>query len=78
MEYKGRAFAMMHEDRIVLKLDGHDLDVSSNLGWQYFRPHGNRVYLQKWVEVPYYFQDAWPQLAERALDDLKGALGEEI
>ena len=77
MEYKGRAFAMIHEDRIVLKLDGQELDEAGKLGWQYFKHSSRPVYLQKWVEVPFYFHHAWPQLAELALDDLKGSLGEE-
>ena len=77
MEYKGRAFAMIHDDRIVLKLDGQDLGTTGQLGWQYYKPYGRPLYLQNWVEVPFYFHHDWPQLAEQALDDLKGSLGEE-
>ena len=76
MEYKGRAFAMIHDDRIVLKLNGQELVTTSNLGWQYYKPYGRAMYLQNWVEVPFYFHHDWPQLAEQALDDLKGSLGE--
>jgi hypothetical protein len=77
MEYKGRAFAMIYEDRIVLKLNGQDLPASNALGWQYYKPYGKPVYLQNWVEVPFYYHHDWPDLAEQALDDLKGTLGEE-
>ncbi len=77
MEYKGRAFAMIHDDRIVLKLDGQALTSTGNLGWQYYKPYGRPVYLQNWVEVPFYFHQDWPDLAEKALYDLKGTLGEE-
>src|SRR5512134_60557 len=70
MEYKGRAFAMIHDDRIVLKLNGQELPATHVVGWQYYKPYGRPVYLQNWVEVPYYFHHDWPQLAERALDDL--------
>jgi hypothetical protein len=76
MEYKGRAFAMIHDDRIVLKLDGRDLETSGVLAWQYYKPYGKPIYLQNWVEVPFYFHHDWPNLAERALDDLKDSLGE--
>ncbi len=76
IEYKGRAFAMIHEDRIVLKLDGQELPESGVLGWQYYKPHGRPVYLQKWVEVPYYYHHDWPELAEKALYGLKDSLGE--
>lgn len=77
MEYKGRAFAMVYEDRIVLKLNGQELPATAALGWQYHRPYGRPVYLQNWVEVPYYFHHDWPDLAEQALDHLKDVLGEE-
>ena len=76
IEYKGRAFAMMYEDRIVLKLDGHELPESGILGWQYYKPYGRSVYLQKWVEVPFYYHHDWPDLAEKALYGLKDSLGE--
>lgn len=76
MEYKGRAFAMMYDDRIVLNLDGHHLPESGILGWQYFKPYGRPVYLQKWVEVPYYYHTDWPELAQQALDHMKVTLGE--
>jgi len=76
IEYKGRAFAMMHDDRIVLKLDGQELPESGILGWQYYQPLGRPVYLQKWVEVPYYYHHDWPDLAEKALYGLKDSLGE--
>jgi len=68
---------MVYEDRIVLKLNGPDLPISGSLGWQYHRPYGRPVYLQNWVEVPYYFHHDWPDLAEQALDHLKDVLGEE-
>ena len=77
MEYKGRAFAMMYDDRIVLKLDGQTLPDSGILGWQYYKPYGQPVYLQKWVEVPYYYHTDWHDLVEKALDGLKDTLGEE-
>ncbi len=76
IEYKGRAFAMMYEDRIVLKLDGHELPEPGILGWQYYRPYGRPVYLQKWVEVPFYYHHDWPDLAEKALYGLKDSMGE--
>lgn len=76
IEYKGRAFAMMHEDRIVLKLDEHQLPHSKIIGWQYYKPYGKPVYLQHWVEVPYYFHHDWQELAEKALHGLKDSLGE--
>lgn len=76
IEYKGRAFAMMYEDRIVLKLDGHELPESGILGWQYYKPMGRPLYLQKWVEVPYYYHHDWPELAEKVLYGLKDSLGE--
>jgi hypothetical protein len=78
MEYKGRAFAMMHDDRIVLKINGQQLPNLGFLGWQYYKPYGRPVYLQNWVEVPYYFHQDWPTLAQKALDDLKDALGEDL
>ena len=77
MEYKGRAFAMIHDDRIVLKLAGKDLHSSGMLAWQSFKPYGRPVYLQNWVEVPFYFHQDWPDLAEQALVDLKDSLGED-
>ena len=76
IEYKGRAFAMIHEDRIVLKLDGHQLPESRLIGWQYYKPYGRPVFLQRWVEVPYYFHHDWQELAEKALHGLKDSLGE--
>ena len=76
IEYKGRAFAMMHEDRIVLKLDGHELPESRVIGWQYYKPYGRPIYLQHWVEVPFYFHHDWQDLAEKALHGLKNSLGE--
>lgn len=76
MEYKGRAFAMIHEDRIVLKLDRQELPEPGIVGWQYYKPHGNPGYLQKWVEVPYYYHYDWPDLVEKALHGLKDALGD--
>lgn len=76
MEYKGRAFAMMYDDRIVLNLDSQHLPESGILGWQYFKPYGRPVYLQKWVEVPYYYHTDWPELAHQALERLKSSLGE--
>lgn len=76
MEYKGRAFAMIHEDRIVLKLDTQQIPGSRIIGWQYYKPYGKPVYLQRWVEVPYYFHQDWQELAEKALHGLKNSLGE--
>lgn len=67
---------MMYDDRIVLKLDGHSLPDSSTLGWQYYKPYGRPVYLQQWVEVPYYYHTEWHELVEQALDKLKDSLGE--
>src|SRR5690606_34293252 len=46
IEYKGRAFAMIHDDRIVLKLGEDDLPERMAIGWQYYRPYGRPVYLQ--------------------------------
>jgi len=77
MEYKGRAFAMVYDARIVLKLNGRDLPATNSLGWQYYKPYGHPVYLQNWVEIPFYFHQEWPELAEQALDHLKALLGEE-
>lgn len=76
MEYKGRAFAMIHDDRIVLRIDKQRLPETKKIGWQYFKPYGRPVYLQQWVEVPYYFHHDWPELAEKAFLDLKDKLGE--
>ena len=76
IEYKGRAFAMIHEDRIVLKLKGNELPHSKVIGWQYYKPHGRPVFLQQWVEVPYYFHHEWQGLVEKALHGLKDTLGE--
>ena len=67
---------MMYEDRIVLKLDRHLLPESRIIGWQYYKPYGRPVYLQHWVEVPYYFHHEWQELAEKALHGLKDKLGE--
>jgi hypothetical protein len=77
MEYKGRAFAMVCEDRIVLKLSGQDLPPGAALGWQYYKPYGRPLYLQNWVEIPFYFHHDWPSLAQQALDHLKAVLGED-
>ncbi len=77
MEYKGRAFAMIHDDRIVLKLEDQDLPETSAVGWQYYKPYGRPMYLQKWVEVPYYYSHDWPELVEKALLDMKSTLGED-
>jgi hypothetical protein len=76
MEYKGRAFAMVYEDRIVLNLDGQSLPDSGILGWHYYKPYGHPIYLQKWVEVPFYYHADWPDLAEKALIRLKDSMGE--
>ena len=76
MEYKGRAFAMMYEDRIVLKLDDGSLPDTETLGWQYYKPYGQPVYLQKWVEVPFYYHTDWHSLLEQALDGMKITLGD--
>lgn len=67
---------MIHEDRIVLKLQGHELPHSQVIGWQYYKPHGRPVFLQQWVEVPYYFHHEWQGLVEKALHGLKDTLGE--
>lgn len=77
MEYKGRAFAMIQDDRIVLKLEQHDLPETVRIGWQYFRPYGRPVYLQQWVEVPFYYRHDWPELTEKALRGLKDAMGDD-
>lgn len=77
IEYKGRAFAMIHDDRIVLKLGSEDLPERQAIGWQYYRPYGRRMYLQQWVEVPFYYRHDWLDLAERALSGLKGSIGDE-
>ena len=77
MEYKGRAFAMMYDDRIVLKIDSQALPDHGTVGWQYYKPYGQPVYLQKWVEVPFYYHTDWHDLAEQALVGLKDDLGEE-
>jgi hypothetical protein len=77
IEYKGRAFAMIHDDRIVLKLGEDDLPERMAIGWQYYRPYGRPVYLQQWVEVPFYYRHDWHDLAERALSGLKGSIGED-
>lgn len=76
IEYKGRAFAMIHDDRIVLKIRWQDMPDTVTLGWQPYKPYGRPMYLQNWVEVPFYFHDDWPDLAEQALDDLKDHLGD--
>lgn len=67
---------MIHEDRIVLKLDGPQLPESRVIGWQYYKPYGRAVFLQRWVEVPYYFHHDWEDLAVKALHGLKHSLGE--
>lgn len=77
LEYKGRAFAMIHQDRIVLRIGREALPERKAIGWQYFRPQGRPVYLQQWVEVPFYYHEDWQELAERALSGLKGAIGDE-
>ncbi len=76
MEYKGRAFAMVYEDSIVLKIDGHILPETKTLGWQYFKPYGQPIYLQKWVAIPYYYHTDWFDLVQQALHDIKSSLGE--
>ena len=76
IEYKGRAFAMVCEDSIVLKIDGQILPDSKTLGWQYFKPYGQPIYLQKWVEIPYYYHTDWHDLVVKALNNVKVSLGE--
>jgi hypothetical protein len=76
IEYKGRAFAMMHGESIVLKLDDKLLPETKIVGWQYFRRKGRALLFQQWVEVPFYYHTDWPDLVEKALDRLKSSLGE--
>ncbi len=76
IEYKGRAFAMVYHDSIVLKIESQILPDPSTLGWQYFKPYGQPVYLQKWVEISYYYHSDWVDLVEKALNDVKISLGE--
>ncbi len=76
IEYKGRAFGMIQEDRIILRLDNELLPETRQIGWQFYKPNGRPVYLQQWVEVPYYYHHDWPELAEKALIDMKDRLGE--
>lgn len=68
---------MVYADSIVLKIDQQILPASKALGWQYFKPYGQPIYLQKWVEVPYYYHTDWLELAEMALFHVKASLGEE-
>ena len=67
---------MIHDDRIVLKLKGNDIPPARIIGWQYYKPNGRQIFLQHWVEVPYYFHQDWEDLVEKALHGLKDTLGE--
>lgn len=76
LEYKGRAFAMIQEDRIILKLDQEDLPEKVSIGWQYYKSHGKAMFLQQWVEVPFYFRHDWADLTEKALLGVIDTIGE--
>lgn len=76
LEYKGRAFAMVGDDRIILRLSQTDLPEKVNIGWQYYKSNGRALFLTKWVEVPYYYRHDWAELTERALLRIRDTIGE--
>lgn len=76
IEYKGRAFAFCHRDTMIIKYRDADELVNKGIrATQEYRPFQNMMSFSEWREVPFYYQDDWPELAEMALGALKDEIG---
>ena len=76
LEYKGRAFAVCCQDKMLVKI--HDPEVFSNMGIRAaseYRPFNNGIVLKSWRQIPYYYHSDWPDLAELALVALRDEIG---
>lgn len=72
IEYKGRAFAVCCQDKMLVKI--HDPSVFLDRGIRAvseFRPFNNGMTLGNWRLVPFYYHSDWADLAELALADLR-------
>ena len=75
IEYKGRAFAFCHRDTMIIKYrDAVELENKGIRATQEYKPFKNMVSFSEWREVPFYYQDDWPELAEMALGALKAEI----
>ena len=76
IEYKGRAFAVCCQDRMLVKLC--DPEVFSDRGIhaaQEYRPFNKGIVLNSWRQVHYYYHSDWADLAELALESMREELG---
>ena len=72
MEYKGRAFAVCHKDKMLIKLE--DPAIYSSRGIRAvseYRPFNTGMPLMTWRQVPYYYHSDWADLAELALSAIR-------
>lgn len=75
IEYKGRAFFVCCDDRMLVKL--HDPEVFSDRGIHgasEYKPFKNGIVLQSWRQVPFYYHHDWADLAELALNRLRSEI----
>lgn len=65
---KGKSFAMMWHDDIVVKLDADDVNKALKLkGAKLFDPMDGRP-MKEWVQLPFTHAKLWKELAEKSFD----------
>lgn len=78
LTFEGKAFASFGRERLAVKLVGGTATHAEALaidGAVPFDPSGKGRPLKDWVAVPAAQHDAWPRLAEAALDAMVGSRG---
>lgn len=76
IEYKGRAFAVCCQDRMLIKLPNPEAfsDRGIHAAPEY-KPFNNGIVLNTWRQVHFYYHSDWADLAELALDALREEIG---
>ena len=75
IEYKGRAFAFLHDGVIALRIDNSEHLESLGVKHQKSKEHLARFQNGNWVEIPYYFHGDWEELTSMALQDAQELYG---
>ncbi len=63
----GKAFVCLFKEEMVFKLsDTQHKEALSLDGTQLFDPSGKRRPMKEWVQIPFDYQEKWPQFATAA------------